>query len=279
MNRLRRKNAVLEVSAEGLCSLDPRGRVVFMNHAAENRLGIARGAGESQRFHDMIHRHVEHDAALGADCPLLLAMRIRSRVFVEDDWFVRGDGTSFHVSYSVNPIMRDGDIDGFVLAFRDTTETRRRMDSLEYRESRLLAANHLARIGRWDWDLVHNALTWPEETFDALGVPSDAIGSTFESFFALVPERERARVKREFREAMESQVQFATVHHFESPDLGLRRVETRGLFVYAQDGTPVAAWGTHQDLGPAHLGEVRSHARHDAPPPRRRAATSDANPI
>lgn len=113
LNRARRKSVIIDTAEEGMLAIDPDGVVTFANRAAERMLG--RPAA------DLAGRHLDatfhaHDGGEGP-CRLLAAGE-----GLHEDSFATSDGTRFPVSISVAHVVRDGEVQGFVLVFRDATE-------------------------------------------------------------------------------------------------------------------------------------------------------------
>jgi PAS domain S-box-containing protein len=109
--------------ADALYIVDPQGRIRLANPAALRILGYQ---AESQLLgrpsHDTIH-HVHPDGATfpAADCPLLRPRVTGETVRVDDDWFVRQDGSLVPVAYSSAPLTLPGGR-GAVVSFRERTE-------------------------------------------------------------------------------------------------------------------------------------------------------------
>jgi PAS domain S-box-containing protein len=113
-------HAAVAASADALYIVDPRGRIRFLNRAALRILGY-----EDERqllgrpSHDTIH-YLRADGAPYpiAECPLLRPRLNGETVRVDDDWFVRQNGSLVAVSYSSAPVaLVDGR--GAVVWFRD----------------------------------------------------------------------------------------------------------------------------------------------------------------
>jgi PAS domain S-box-containing protein len=116
-------HAAVVASADALYIVDPRGRIRFLNRAALRILGY-----EDERqllgrpSHDTIH-YLRPDGTPfpAAECPLLRPRLSGETVRVDDDWFVRQDGSFVAVAYSSAPVaLADGR--GAVVSFRDIPE-------------------------------------------------------------------------------------------------------------------------------------------------------------
>jgi PAS domain S-box-containing protein len=117
--------AAVAAAPDALYVVDAQGRIRFLNAAALRILGY-----EDERqllgrpSHDTIH-YLRADGTPfpAVECPLLRPRTTGEAVRVDDDWFVRQDGTLVPVAYSSAPIaLSDGR--GAVVSFRDMSDPR-----------------------------------------------------------------------------------------------------------------------------------------------------------
>jgi PAS domain S-box-containing protein len=113
-------HAAVAASADALYVVDPRGRIRFLNRAA---LRILDYEDERQLIgrpsHDTIH-YLRRDGTPypAAECPLLRPRLSGETVRVDEDWFVRQDGSLVPVTYSSAPVpLAEGR--GAVVSFRE----------------------------------------------------------------------------------------------------------------------------------------------------------------
>jgi len=137
-------------AADALYVVDSRGRIAFLNPAATSTLGYA-DADEllGKGSHEAIHYLRPDGSPFPAEeCPLLRPLRIGETVRIDQDWFVRKDGTRVAVSYSSAPVDLEGGR-GAVVAFQDVTH-RLRLGEVEASRARIVAAadETRQRIGR-----------------------------------------------------------------------------------------------------------------------------------
>ncbi|WP_241004311.1 histidine kinase [Conexibacter sp. SYSU D00693] len=124
--------ALLASVVDAVYVVDPDGRVLFANPAAVLTLGYD-DAGEllGRLSHPTIHyKRPDGTPFPDEECPLLRPRATGEAVQVEQDWFVRRDGSMVPVAYSSSPLqMAEGR--GAVVVFRDISER------LEAEEARL----------------------------------------------------------------------------------------------------------------------------------------------
>jgi PAS domain S-box-containing protein len=115
--------AAVAASADALYIVDALGRIKFLNPAALRILGYADDRQLLGRAsHDTIH-YLRGDGTPfpPPECPLLRPRVSGETVRVEDDWFVRQDGSLVPVAYSSAAVpLPEGR--GAVVAFRQRSE-------------------------------------------------------------------------------------------------------------------------------------------------------------
>jgi PAS domain S-box-containing protein len=119
-------DALLQSAAEAVYAVDHCGRVLFANPAAVSTLGFE---SENELVGCPSHATIHHSHPDGApfpesECPLLRPRATGVSVRVEEDWFIRRDGTFVPVAYSSAPVSVAGHR-GAVVVFHDISEQRR----------------------------------------------------------------------------------------------------------------------------------------------------------
>jgi PAS domain S-box-containing protein len=149
--------ALMGSMVDAVYAVDDAGVVLFANPAA---IGILGYDSENELIgcpsHATIHyRHPDGRPFDEADCPLLRPRQTGEAVRVEQDWFIRRDGSFVPVAYSSAPVMVQGRR-GAVVVFRDTTERQRanaerlRADAIHASRTRIVQATleERRRLGR-----------------------------------------------------------------------------------------------------------------------------------
>ncbi|HET6510193.1 MAG TPA: PAS domain-containing sensor histidine kinase [Baekduia sp.] len=124
--------AFVESIADAIYAVDPEGRVQFVNRAGLAMLGYD---DEAQLLGRSSHATIHHSHPDGTPfpedaCPLLRPRITGEVVRVEEDWFIRADGTFVPVAYSSAPVPTADGRRGAVVVFQDITERRAAQDAL-----------------------------------------------------------------------------------------------------------------------------------------------------
>ncbi|MCW3009927.1 MAG: sensor signal transduction histidine kinase, partial [Solirubrobacterales bacterium] len=116
--------ALLATVADAVYLVDPEGRVRFINPAGLEVLGYAEHPGElmGRQSHATIHyKHPDGSPFPADQCPMLRPRLTGETVRMDEDWFVRRDGSMVPVAYSSAPLPTP-EGRGAVVVFRDVSE-------------------------------------------------------------------------------------------------------------------------------------------------------------
>jgi PAS domain S-box-containing protein len=114
---------ITESVGEGLYAMDRLGRVMFINPAAEKMLGWDSKEMLGRNMHELVHfRHADGTAFPKDECPLMSVLVTGKSVRVDDDVFIRKNGTSFPVAYTSSPTFEGEEVVGAVVAFHDVSQ-------------------------------------------------------------------------------------------------------------------------------------------------------------
>jgi diguanylate cyclase (GGDEF)-like protein/PAS domain S-box-containing protein len=119
-----RMRDITQSLAVGLFVLDKRGRLSMINPEGERLLGWSEEELCGEEIHDLIYQAAEQEAP---DSNVFLKRADHS----DDGLFQRKDGSSFHVSYVVSPLMIDRQSVGNVVSFQDISERKQMEQELE----------------------------------------------------------------------------------------------------------------------------------------------------
>ncbi|ARJ68220.1 histidine kinase [Magnetospirillum sp. ME-1] len=123
-DRARREaELILSTAGEGICGIDARGKVTFMNPAAREALGWEHEDPIGIDLHAANHHsHQDGSAYPHENCPVLGTLRDGQTREVQGETFWRTNGGSFPVEFIVTGIWDGDTVKGAVLVFRDISE-------------------------------------------------------------------------------------------------------------------------------------------------------------
>lgn len=131
--------AVADSIGEGLFTLDPEGRVIYMNAAAEQLLGWSNEDLLGEAIHDVIHSHRPDGSVLPIDeSPIFLAHRDDETLKVEDDTFFHREGRPLPVAYTASPFETEDGVHGCVVVFEEISERKAYEEDLQREANKLL---------------------------------------------------------------------------------------------------------------------------------------------
>ena len=123
--------AVAASVGEGVYAVDLHGDLTFLNPAAAAILGWGEGELLGSSMHDAVHSlDPEGNPRSAETCLLLRVIRDGQAVRVDDDVFVRRDGSLVPVAYTSSPMVSDGEVVGAVVAFHDITQQKASQERL-----------------------------------------------------------------------------------------------------------------------------------------------------
>jgi len=125
-------------------------------------------------------------------------------------------------------------------------ELRENEEALRRSEGSLRAAQTMASIGDWQYDLDRNTSRWSEELFRIFGLPGEP--PDFRGFFDLVHPEDRAAVRREVFGTLRGGKESSMDYRIRRPDGGVRSVHTEYRVVRGGAGRAVGMVGTIQDI-------------------------------
>jgi PAS domain S-box-containing protein len=117
----RQQEILLDSVADGICGIDLRGVVSFVNPAAARLLGADPSLLSGKPMHDVLHGFAPAGGRCGEDCAIRRAAVQQVAAAGEENIF-RIDGTSFPAEYALTPIVDQRRLSGFVLSFRDISQ-------------------------------------------------------------------------------------------------------------------------------------------------------------
>lgn len=134
-------------------------------------------------------------------------------------------------------------------------ERQRVEQELRESEACLLEAQDIAKMGRWELDLVTDTLLWSEGIYTLFEVSNDGGIGTYDAFLSYVHPEDRTLVDRAYRNSVENKAPYHIEHRIFTSDGRTKWVSEIGRTEYDEDGNPLRSIGTVQDISERKLAE------------------------
>jgi diguanylate cyclase (GGDEF)-like protein/PAS domain S-box-containing protein len=137
-----RLREISETLAEGVYVVDKTGQIVFANPAAQRELGYTEAELLGQQAHALLHyQKPDGTPCSRQDCEIGRVMVSGQTYRAIDDAFWRKDGSLLPVAVSASPIVRNGKMEGLVVAFHDITGRKQSQERLTQAMADLAQSN------------------------------------------------------------------------------------------------------------------------------------------
>lgn len=124
----------------------------------------------------------------------------------------------------------------------------RNLNRLRDSEAQLAEAQRTAHIGHWEWDIVHDKVTWSAELYRIYGLSPDGFQPSYENLLTRTHPDDKVYVERKVADAYENGRSFNYFHRIIRPDNSVRVLHARGQPIYDQTGRIIKLTGTAQDM-------------------------------
>lgn len=131
---------------------------------------------------------------------------------------------------------------------QDITEQIRAQKVVEEMKKNLAAAQKIANLGSWQWDMVSNSESWSDEQFRIFGLEPDEIVPTYTFFTNSIHPDDKERVLEEVDMAIKGTKEYNTEFRIITKNKQEKYVEAKGEIERNIDGIPVLMRGTVLDI-------------------------------
>ncbi|HEX6148463.1 PAS domain-containing protein [Nocardioides sp.] len=236
---------LVEASADGLWLLDEHGTTILYNPRMAELLGRTPAQMEGLSAFDV---HDEEGKVEFAQ-HLAEARAGHPGHFDREAKYYKPDGTPVWVLVSFRPVHDiDGSLIGFLHQYSDYTEAHGLIDQLAHREQQLATAQHIAKMGSWEWDIVHDESVWSEELYRIYGIDPETFGGDWDAFLECVHPEDRDHVRAALDATFEGDDTFTWQARIVRPDGEERWCRCLGQVERDATGTPIRLTGVDQDI-------------------------------
>jgi len=237
---------LLENAPEAIVIVNQTGEMVLVNAQTETMFGFSRQELLGRSVEMLIpERFCDEYRSFQAVCST--APRIRSKRKGLASYGLRRDGSEIPLEISLSPLQTEEGLLIFA-AIRDISEQVQAEESLRKSEARLAAAQRIAHLGSWDWDIVANTLYWSDEVYRIFGLPPQEFGVTYDTFLTFIHPDDRALVIKTVDEALHQHKPYSINHRIIRHDGVERVVHEQGEVTFDETGRAIQMVGTVQDI-------------------------------
>ena len=115
-------------------------------------------------------------------------------------------------------------------------------------QSQLAEAQALARLGSWEWDIGHDAITWSDEMYRLYGIEPGSEEIDYKRYRSLLHPEDQEIVDEAVNHSLKTGAPFSYDHRIIRLDGAERIFHARGKVVLDSSGKPIRMYGTGQDV-------------------------------
>ncbi|MEW5900288.1 MAG: MEDS domain-containing protein, partial [Acidobacteriota bacterium] len=221
-----------------LAILDSQHRIIRINKAMADRLGVTPGEAVGLRCYETVHG----TSSPPEFCPHVQTCQNGQQHVAE----VHESRLGGDFIVSTTPLRDDqAHLTGSIHVARDITERKRMEQVLLESQKDLNRAQAVARTGSWRLDVRRNELLWSDETHRIFGIPK-GIPLTYEAFLAAVYPEDRDSVDRKWTAALRGEP-YDIEHRIVVGDT-VKWVREKAELEFDTQGTLCGGFGTAQDI-------------------------------
>ena len=228
-------SAILDNVPDAVMVVDRRWRHIYANAAAEKLLALPRseilGKTLMEVFPDVV----------GTSTATSYMQAMAEQTPAELEFFYAPLATWAEIRLFPTPKT-------LTIFMRDVTARKCAEQALRETAASLAAAQRIAHIGSWQWDIKHDIAHWSDETFRIAGIPPTALAQHRAKFAERVHPDDRGRFQQALTDAVAGVRPYNLEYRIRTPEGVEKIVHSQGELVRAADGSPALIRGTVQDI-------------------------------
>ncbi|WP_448571570.1 PAS domain-containing protein [Trichothermofontia sp.] len=164
------------------------------------------------------------------------------------EWIHYADGHDRFVRASFSPYVElDNTVTGVVIVVHDITDLKRAETALAMAEQQQRLILRLNHVGTWDWDIVHDQLTWNEELFVLLGLDPKTTTPNYQVFRSVVHPEDIGPLEANLKTVLRTGSDFEQEYRVVLPDGSSRWLIAKAQ-CFHHNGQPVRMAGILLDI-------------------------------
>jgi len=143
--------------------------------------------------------------------------------------------------------------------FETQVKLQEKAEELSKSEQRNRIAHHIARFGRWEMDIVNNAMKWDDEIFKFFGFPPNSFSPSLSEYLKYVHVEDRAKVERFFDDAIKDGQQHSITHRIAIDNTQVKVFQLNAQVNYDEKANRIMLMGSVQDITDQEVAPNGSH--------------------
>lgn len=121
-------------------------------------------------------------------------------------------------------------------------------------------AQHIGKIGSWEWDFKSGKMKWSNEQFRLFGEEREEFAPSFENYLVFLDATEQLRTKKLMNDAIDRIADFSIEHEIIRRDGSRLTIYEEGTVIYDErTGAPSGMFGISQDISERKRTEAELH--------------------
>lgn len=141
---------------------------------------------------------------------------------------------------------------------KDITKRKIAEEKLRKSEANLIAAQRIAHVGIWEFDVRSQQITWSEEKFRIFGLDPSKPEPTYTQLIEMIHPDDRAVFEQAVSCALTSGTSYEIVFRIKRPCGQIRHIETKGEAIFNSALTVIQLFGTVVDITERKLAEAET---------------------
>lgn len=131
---------------------------------------------------------------------------------------------------------------------QDITDRKQAEKIIENSEAELKEAQSMAKLGRWELNLITNQLNWSDSVFEIFEIDKEHFGATYEAYLNATHPDDRQLVNDTYSLSIENKQPYEIEHRLQMADGRIKHIRGSGRTEYDENGKALRSVGIVQDV-------------------------------